>query len=276
MTFIAILVALIVERFFHWGHLRHWQWFARYQRFLGTRLAGWPKYLVLSACVIPPALIVAVINCAISNWWYHLPKLIFDIVILIYCLGPKNLWVQIYSCIRSLNKDETHAAIEQVKTAFGLTSIEQPQAFHQAFTRAIFIEANQRIFAVLFWFVFLGPLGAILYRTISLCAENTTVVFADAALQAQRLLDWLPARLFTLVFALGGNFSKAFVTWKQHAADGLGSSDILLGECGIAALDVSQTELIPEDGSAENEALSMLDRVFVIGLVSLALIVLLI
>lgn len=271
MTFIATLIALIIERFFHWSHLRHWQWFKRYQRFLGTRFASWPNYLLLAMCVIPPVIIVAIIGCILSHWWYHIPKIVFSVIVLVYCMGPSNLWVQIYSCIRTLNKDDTHAAIEQVKTTFGITAVDQPQAFHQAFTRAIFIAANQRIFAVLFWFALLGPWGAVLYRAVSLCVNNSTLPITDIALRCQYLLDWLPARLFAFVFALGGNFTKVFASWKRYAADGLYSSDLMLGECGIAALDVTKGESIPEDGTAENEALTLLDRVFTIGLVVLGM-----
>src|SRR5690606_40170701 len=78
--------------------------------------------------------VTGVQTCALPI--YHIPKIIFSVLVLVYCMGPNNLWAQIYSCIRTLNKDDTHAAIEQVKTAFDITAVDQPQAFHQAFTRA--------------------------------------------------------------------------------------------------------------------------------------------
>ena len=50
----------------------------------------------------------------------------------------------------------------------------------------------------------------------------------------------------------------------------------LIADCGIDALDVVDQNKLPEDGSAEKAALSLLDRTFVIGLVILALVVLII
>jgi AmpE protein len=96
---------------------------------------------------------------------------------------------------------------------------------------------------------------------------------STSALQLQQLLDWLPARVFAFIFALGGNFTKVFNIWKKQAGDGPQSNNTLLGDCGIAALDVVKSEQIPEDGTAENEALTLLDRVLVMSLVVLAMIV---
>jgi len=276
MTFLAALIALIVERFLHWSQLRNWKWYSRYQEFLNVRLDSVSPALIFFACILPPLIIAALITRLTANWGYHIPKLIWDILILLYCLGPANLWVQIYTCIRVLNKEDTRAAIEEVKNTFQINSIGQPQAFHQAFTRAIFNAANQRIFAVLFWFSILGPIGAVLYRVTSLSKANANVHVSEFAKQGQNILDWLPARLFTFVFALGGNFNKVFYCWKKHAKQGLNSNEAILGDCGIAALDVTKGDTIPEDGSAENEALTLLDRVLVIGLIVLGLIELII
>ncbi len=276
MVFIATLVALIIERFFHWSHLRQWGWFIQLQRFLIFRFGRWPKFLLLLVSVLLPVIAVGIVSCLLMGWGYSIPQLIFNILVLVYCLGSSNLWVEIYACIRALNKEATPVAVEQVKAAFNLNVADQPQAFHQAFTRAIFIAANQRIFAVVFWFVILGPVGAVLYRTISLCAQNSVWGLAEIAQKIQRCLDWVPARLFTFIFALCGNFTKVFICWRRHLTAGISANDILLGDCGLAALDVVKMENIPEDGTAENEALTLLDRALVMALVILAIAVLVI
>lgn len=274
MTFIVTLIALIIERFFHWSQLRHWQWFSRYQYFLNIRIGNQSKYLLLFACVFPPVLVVALLGYLLCGWWYNIPELVFSLLILIYCLGPKNLWLQIYSCINALNKGDPREAIEQVKTAFGVTSVDQPQAFHQAFTRVIFVAANQRIFAVLFWFAVLGPWGAVLYRLINLCNVNGIFGMSEIALQAQAILDWIPARVFAFIFALVGDFTNVFSYWKRDVKEGLGSNENILGDCGTAALGFAEADHFPEGGIAEKEALALLDRVFIMILVILAVSVL--
>lgn len=273
MTFLTILIALIVERFFHWSHLRQWNWYLRYQHFLSVRLGTRSNFLLLVVAVVPLACLFAFLGWIFSGWLYNIPKLIFGTVVLLYCMGLNNLWVQIYNCVRALNKEDPVAAIEQVKTTFGVTFADQPQAFHQAFTRAIFIAANQRIFAVIFWFALLGPGGAVLYRAVSLCAENVSLGVVTMATQWLRVLDWIPVRIFSFLFALGGHFTRVFSCWKKYAKEGLHFNETLLGDCGIAALAPNDVQQIPEDGSTENDALLLLDRVFIIGLVFLALLV---
>lgn len=276
MTFIITLVSLVIERFFHWGHLRNWRWFGFYQRWLNTHIANWPSYALLIICVLPAMIAVGVINCVLSHWLYGIPKLIFGIIVLLYCMGPNNLWVQLYSCLSELNKEDPSIGVEKVQTAFGISSLENSQAFHQAFTKAIFIEANQRIFAVLFWFVALGPLGAMMYRSIAMCSEQSDLGLMQTATQARRWLDWIPARVFTFLFALGGHFMEVFFIWKREVKTGVSGNDKLLGDCGIAALDVKENNHIPEDGEAEKGASELLDRAFVIWLVILAVFILIV
>lgn len=274
MIFITTVIALIIERFLHWGHLRYWQWFFRYLHAINLRTERWPTPLVLLACILPLILVVGMIQFLIGGQFYGIPQIIFGVIVLVYCLGPDNLWVDTYKCLNGQNlenaQDCAHAAFGVPKQA------ESSQHFHQLFTRSIFVEAHQRIFAVLFWFVFLGPLGAVLYRSISLCAKRHELGLSAAAELWRRILDWIPSRLFTFIFALGGHFTEVFNLWKRDAKKGIYENEKLLGECGMAALDFKRLDQLPEDGSAEKAALELLDRVLVIGLVVLALIVLLV
>lgn len=276
MTFIITLLALLVERFFDWTHIRRWQWLGRYQSWLGKKISTWSPYLSLAACVLPPAIIVGLIDFALSNWLYGVLKLLFNVMVLLYCLGPDNLWAQTYSCLTELQKDSPAAAMEKVKQLFHVSASQTAQEFNRSFTRAIFIEAHQRVFAVVFWFVLLGPFGAVLYRLTTMCyLESSSLGMATQALRVKQILDWVPARVFTFIFALGGHFKQVILTWKKDSPHGLNSNDVLIGDCGVAALDVVKNDQFPEDGSAEKEALALLDRVFVMGLVVLAVVVLL-
>lgn len=269
MTFIITLIALIIERFFHWSQLRHWRWFKAYQRWLGSRISTLPSYLVLTVYILPLLIVVGLINHFLGGWGYGIPKLVFGILILLYCMGPDNLWVQAYSCLNELNKEDPKVAVEQAKSAFGIAVPENSEAFHQALTKAIFIQANQRIFAVIFWFVILGPVGAVLYRSLAMCAEQSESGVSQTAMQSRRVLDWIPVRLLAIIFALGGHFIEVFTLWKRDAKKGLDSNDILLAECGLAALEDKK---LSEEGSGQKAALELIDRSFVIGLVILAMI----
>jgi AmpE protein len=273
MAFIITLLALIVERFFHWTHLRRWQWFVEYQTWLNKRVGTVQPYVTLALVLLPPMILVWLVEHLLSGWWFGGFRLVFEVVVVLYCLGPSNLWLQVYNCLAGLHGADVHDGIERVRQAFNIELPANPQAFHQAFTRSIFVAAHQRIFGVLFWFVVLGPAGAVLYRLLSLCCEESPFGFMTTAVQLQKILDWVPTRIFTFIFALGGNFTLVFAQWRRYVAQGLQSNEALLTDCGLAALDIMADGRMPEDGSAEKDALSLLDRVFVISLVVLAALV---
>lgn len=273
MTFIITLISLIIERFFDWSHIRQWRWFMRYQTWVGTRLSAWPAWLILSLSILPMVILVAVINSLLTGVLFGVLKLLFGVMVVMYCLGPQNFWAQIYVCVMEMNKDDPRAAMEKVQDIFGIALPQDTQAFHHAFTNAMFIEGNRRVFAVLFWFIVLGPAGAVLYRLVDLCKAKGVAV-TQIAQTVDHWLDWLPVRVYTLFFALAGHFTQVIRHWRMGFFAAPIANDALVTQSGVAALDVLEAERIPEDGTAEQETLSLLDRVFVISLVVLAIIVL--
>jgi AmpE protein len=273
MIFIITLIALLMERFFHWRHLRHWHWYKQYEQWLGVHIKHWPAILILFCNLLLPVTAVGIIGYWLIGILYGIPQFIFGVVIILYCLGPENLWVQTYRCIHDLHKEDLTKAVHQVQTFFG-TSAEHSQSFHKKFVHAIFVAAHQRIFAVLFWFVILGPVGAVLYRIIGFYRAQSMSNLQEVSNRIGRSMDWISIRLFTFLFALGGHFTKVLSCWKSKVLKGIETNDALLTDCGLAALDVIEGGLLPESGEAESEAIALLDRVFVMGLVILAVIVL--
>jgi AmpE protein len=276
MTFIITLIALVMERFFHWHHFREWHWFLNYERWLSEHSVRLPNVVRLIINLTPPLVVIGVMGYLLSGWLYGIAELIFGIFILLYCLGPYNLWEQVYSCIDDLQKEDPKLAIETAKKAFGVRASSNSQVFHKTLVRAIFIAAHERIFSVIFWFVVLGPLGAVLYRLIALFSMREELGLTDIALKIKQGMDWVPVRIFTFIFALGGHFTEVFACWKTGVGKGLESNENLLADCGVAALDVMDGDKIPEMGAAEKETIELLDRVFVMVLVLLAILVLVI
>ena len=273
MTFIITFIALVIERFFDWSQCRQWRGFLRYQQWLGMRLARLPGLLVLIITLLLPVWLVASVNHYLIGVSYGLGKLLFGAGVLVYCLGPKNFWAQTYRCISVLHAADPQPEFSVIQQEFGLAATANPQAFHQSFTNALFIAANRRVFAVVFWFIVFGPAGALAYRLLDHCRQDG-ITTGNAAANVLAYLDWLPSRLLALIFALGGHFTQTIRYWRKHWATLARMNDVLLAECGIAALDIMQTNQLPADGTAEKETIALLDRAFVIGLVVLAIIVL--
>ncbi len=113
------------------------------------------------------------------------------------------------------------------------------------------LEAHRHVFAVLFWFVLLpGPVGAVVYRLAEFVSRRWNPRptpgsaalpadrFGEFALKAFQVIDWLPARLTALGFAIVGDFEGAVYCWRRIAAaarsDPVKSEALILGAAGGA------------------------------------------
>lgn len=277
MMFIVILIALLIERFFDWSHLRNWYWFEAIKEQVVQKLSAQSPYLVLGVTIIPLLFIIAIITFLLDGFLFGFIKLLFEILILVYCLGPQNLWADAFACINAVVQGDVHFAIEKLKTLFNVIEVNDAHKLHRELVGNIFIESNRRVFSVLFWFAILGPVGAVLYRTVTLFYSEALrsgdhANLSQAAYTVGSVLDWIPIRIYTFLFALGGNFMHTFSEWRQQVLLGLSSNDAMLVECGIAALgDEFNKKNLPEEGTNEKSAISLLDRVYIIVLIILAI-----
>lgn len=274
MTFIVTLITLLVERFFDWSHLRQVGPFYAYDNWVENKLLNKNNYLTLVAVVLPIVLGVQIIEIALNNVMYGFIKLIFEVIVLLYCYGPKNLWADAFSSINTLSNGDAAAVTSKLQLSFGISKESNSKRKHTLLLEHIFIAANRRIFSVVFWYVLGGIAGAVAYRLITLIADGNTRL-SSIAHQIEDYMDYVPVRIFTFLFALGGHFSKVLTAWRKKAFLGIAFNDALLTDCGFAALgvDVDATPLT-DDGVVEREAVSLLDRVFVISLVLIAMVVL--
>lgn len=279
MTFIVILIALLIERFFDWSHLRHWNWYTALQNKLMQRFPSLSPYLILAASIIPLLLIVAIIQYSLEGVLYGFAELLFQLFVLLYCFGPKNLWADTFACINALVQGDASHANEKLKNSFGNDDASYSQSVRRHFLNDIFIEANRRVFAIIFWFAVLGPIGALLYRAVTLSFPEvnqqpaTSPALVNSARSVEAVLDWVPVRILTILFALGGHCAKVLSCWSSKAALGLSSNQGLLTECGVAALGIDDGANVPADGHSEKSAISLLDRAFVITLMVIAVLV---
>ena len=83
--------------------------------------------------------------------------------------------------------------------------------------------SHRQMFGVLFWFVLLvpmGPVGAVLFRAASILGRHWASSrgrFGHFSQQAFHVINWLPARLTALTYAIAGNFEDATYCWRTQA-----------------------------------------------------------
>ena len=257
MKLIALLIGLVVERLAtQLFHLRELRWLDRmidsgFRQ--ADRFANWPALIpviILAVLLVAPVLLVVF---GLGDALFGFPYLLLAIFVLFFSLGPKDIGEDVDEYCTAL---ETEDEDEIRKTAKALAEKElppDPLERIRAVEEAVCVQANNRLFAVIFWFVLLGPIGAWSYRITDLIrrravfnaardddSQKTAAMVLEAAGQIHGWLAWIPARLTAIGYAMAGSFDGALTAWR--ATDGNNArtqsehSEALLARVGIGAL----------------------------------------
>jgi adenosylcobinamide-phosphate synthase len=237
MNLLAIVVALALEQW------RSFQWraaseraYVDYVRGIERRLNG--GTLAQGAIATIVAIAPPVVGAAVIAWLLYgvhpLLALAFNVLVLYALMGFRRFSHAISAIIGALKAGDVLAARRALATWSGTSSadLSTQEIARVAIERGL-ADAYRQVFAVLFWFVVLpGPAGAVLYRAAALLAsewkgalpgDDLTVIARSLqlfGLPARRLLwllDWIPARLTALSFAVVGDFEDAAYCWRTQA-----------------------------------------------------------
>jgi AmpE protein len=233
----------------------------------------WIALGVMLLPVVPVAWIAWTFRDALLGLAY----LAFAVAVLFFSLGPQDLLAQLRDWVeaRERGDDETAAAIARdIRETDGhVQAAETPRALESA----IFVQANHRIFGIIFWFMLLGPAGAWAYRVADLFRRHmrTTGTGGRATQLCETLfglLAWIPSRLLALTYAVAGSFDDAFEDWRAYyertSASFFGASENILAAAGIGAI----RRRCPEDDklTSVRAARDLLRRTLVIWITIIA------
>jgi AmpE protein len=232
MNFLALLLGLGVERLLtHLFHLREFRWLDPVFDWLTAWLSGVSRVAAVLRVIALTALIVLPVGLAsviLSGALYQIPYFALAVFVLLFSLGPRDLQTEAEDYCAAV-REEDHEEVRQVaREMWEGDPDEDPEVQLRCVQRAVYIQANNRIFAVVFWFVLLGPTGAWLFRVLDLLRrrlafqymradgemESASMVWAVRTLHG--LLAWPPARLLMLGYALAGSFDSAISAWRGY------------------------------------------------------------
>jgi adenosylcobinamide-phosphate synthase len=278
MTFVSILCALLIEQLkplradnpiYNWikaFSVRIEGWFNAGQADHGR--LGW--FAMVGALVVPTMLVYWL--CA----KVPLGALAWNIVIVYLTLGFRHYSHYFTSIQLALNAgDEATARMllaewtRQDTSAMGVSEISRI-----AVEKAL-VTTHRHVFGVFFWFLMpFGPAGAVLYRVAEYLARAwnepdhmKNEAFGRFAARAFYWIDWIPARLTAIAFAVVGNFEDAIYAWRNFAgrwqeetvgiilSAGGGAMGVRLGAPAEAAVPVNVTEAIGDAMAGEAEVL---------------------
>lgn len=279
MNLIALLIGLVVERLatqlFHWRRMR---WLERIidSGFAQTRrFATWPPLLLIVllafVLVLPVFAVIVILGGTLAGFTY----LLLAVVVLFFSLGPHDIGEDVDEYCAALESEEEADILSAAKAIVeGDVPEDALQRIH-CVEEAVCVQANNRLFAVIFWFMLLGPLAAWTYRVTDLIRRRAVFNAArsgdddvdaarirDAAVTLHGWLAWVPARLTAVGYATAGNFDDAIAALRapSEQADATLSehNEQLLARVGVAALglqddpDESQTERGVRGAAAAN------------------------
>jgi AmpE protein len=184
MSLLAILISLALEKFLPaLNGLRNLNWIPHYQQWIHARLARHPKWQGLPSLLI--IILLPVIGTAAVQYYLNdllaLFSFLFSVVVLTYCLGPQdehrraNNYLDAIEDENRSDTDNIQNDLSEILQAGGITGDVTAMDDETRINRlieSILIITHDRMLAVLFWFVILGPMGAVLYRLTLALLEN--------------------------------------------------------------------------------------------------------
>ena len=197
MKLLVILLCLVFERYaLQLDALRRKQWFHPWFLFLKTRLTVLHPALMLAVCVLPMVLVIGLF----IHLFGVMLGLVLQIVVLFFCLGPDAIY---------------------------------PGASKKSTATECFESALRQWFAVLFWYVVLGLMGAVLYRLLELASREAEL--NPLASKIMGYLDWIPARLTGVLYLLVGHFQQGYSFALDTWWSGTENNTAFLTGCGLKA-----------------------------------------
>lgn len=242
MKLLVILLSLLSERFLiHSVSYQRFYWFSDYCQKIRINAAKHNAFsnpwVLLSLIILPILLLVSLIYILLYPFLFGFMGFLLSLFIFFYCLGPQNLF---YPIIQS-----------DVKTNEDLVG-------------DYFVLVNTQLFSLVFWFVIAGPIGALLYRLITLSRDINFV--SEQAKEVTDLLEWIPSRLTVLLFLIVGNFQRSFSLFNGYIFAKPDVNGMMLRECGLLALRTSDTQEV-----TMREAESLVEHAIIVMLVFIAL-----
>ena len=236
MSFFAVLFALIIEQARplargNWIYIgfRKWARWAKRSLDAGMLHHGWIAWTVT---VVVPALLTVLIHWLL---WSVSALLAFawSVVVLYATLGFRQFSHYFTDIRDALDEGDEPAARELLALWRQVDASELPRSeIVRHVIEYSVLAAHRHVFGVLGWFSVLaafglGPAGAVFYRMAEFVSrywiyksttpgEGASPALELAATRAWGVIDFVPARVTSLGFAVVGSFEDAIDAWRNY------------------------------------------------------------
>jgi len=189
-------------------------------------------------------------------WWlshsiHPLLEFTLNVGVLLFTLGFRRFshyYTLIEEAARNNDVDAARAALARWRSDRDVPADTSLMTLPKVMGAAVedgLVASHRSVFGVIFWFAVLpGPIGAIFYRLSEHTARSWNkpgvagTAFGLFAAKVFEWIDWLPARLTALAFAIVGNFEDAMHLWRNREKRFGTDSKSLLIAVGAGALGI--------------------------------------
>lgn len=186
-----------------------------------------------------------------------------SIVVLLLVITPRNTSQITHELIDGALRDDSETVSSARRVLFADSGIDPDQATTRQTGERIILLAFSEWFLVLFWFVLLGPAGALLYRLTEWLArqpdpeaqDDTRIRSWQRGLHALLVLPAAP--VFSALMLLAGSFQRGLNAWRGDPELGRAHGALsdweagylgLIARVGHAVIDVERAdECLDED-----------------------------
>jgi len=176
------------------------------------RIAG----ILALGLVVLPFVVLAAWGCALSNIGTAV-----NVLLLYFAIGHKSLHQHARAVADALKEGNEQKA----KTAASYMVSRDPEAVEPvpATLESVLENGNDSVFGALFWFFISGGAGALAFRLVNTLdamwgyKNERFLYFGWAAACLDDVLNYLPARLTALTYALLGKTRLALTCWQAQA-----------------------------------------------------------
>lgn len=298
MTLLAILIVLAIDQAKPLPAARVGEWLQTYGQFLEARFNAGERHHGLAAWCVGVGTIlapVAILQGVLAYFDQDLLYLALSVGVLYLTTGFRQ-FSHFFTDIHLALRMGELARARQLLAAWrggGSDHLGSAEVARLAIESAL-VCSHRHVFAPLFWFALLGPVGPLVYR-LALAFQGQWGDRRDAefgrfgsfAVQAFVLIDWLPVRATAMAFAVVGDFEDAVYCWRNQAqrwpdrgsgillATGAGALGVRLGMPVREEADLAdRPELgVGDDADADfmQSTIGLVWRTLVMGLFVLAL-----
>lgn len=233
----------------------------RIERRLNSGGHGWRSHGVTGWCmaVLPLTLLtVLLVNLPYVGW-------LVDVLALYAALGLRSLGEHAQPVAQALRLGDLPEARRRVSYMVSRRTEElDATGVARAGTESVLENGSDAVFAALFWFLVAGAPGVVLYRLSNTLdamwgyRNERFERFGWAAARIDDVLNYLPARLVALTYALLGKTATALRCWRRQApqwdspnagpvmAAGAGALGVALGGAAVYHGELHQRPTLGE------------------------------